>query len=99
MAKDSFKFLTKYLATFYGEDVHEMDEAKEEAVRAVVEFVKAPDMFQVFSARCWKLSLIMSESTPPRHLKLYLVVTCELFFQSPLFHLVSRACYFSLHHH
>ncbi|CAN1322588.1 Eukaryotic translation initiation factor 3 subunit M [Linum perenne] len=42
--KDGFKFLTKYLATFSGEDA--IAEAKEEAVRAVVEFVKAPDMFQ-----------------------------------------------------
>lgn len=47
MAKDSLKFLTKYLATFSGEDVAALSEAKEEAVRAVVEFVKVPDMFQV----------------------------------------------------
>ncbi|KAF5725418.1 eukaryotic translation initiation factor 3 subunit M [Tripterygium wilfordii] len=45
-AKDSFKFLTKYLSTFTGEDTHTMSEAKEEAVRAIIEFVKAPDMFQ-----------------------------------------------------
>ncbi|KAL1824443.1 hypothetical protein DCAR_0312522 [Daucus carota subsp. sativus] len=45
-AKDSFKFLTKYLATFSDEDAQNMAEAKEEAVRAVVEFVKTPDMFQ-----------------------------------------------------
>ena len=45
--KDSFKFLTKYLATFSGEDSYTMSEAKEEAVRTVIEFVKAPDMFQV----------------------------------------------------
>ncbi|KAK6255906.1 Proteasome component (PCI) domain - like 7 [Theobroma cacao] len=45
-AKDSFKFLTKYLATFSGEDSYSMSEAKEEAVRTVIEFVKAPDMFQ-----------------------------------------------------
>ncbi|OMO97453.1 hypothetical protein CCACVL1_04550 [Corchorus capsularis] len=44
--KDSFKFLTKYLATFSGEDSLAMSEAKEEAVRTVIEFVKAPDMFQ-----------------------------------------------------
>ncbi|XVE83668.1 hypothetical protein DITRI_Ditri16bG0105000 [Diplodiscus trichospermus] len=43
---DSFKFLTKYLATFSGEDPYIMSEAKEEAVRAVIEFVKAPDIFQ-----------------------------------------------------
>lgn len=46
--KDSFKFLTKYLATFSGEDAHIIGEAKEEAVRSIVEFVKASDMFQVF---------------------------------------------------
>ncbi|KAK9272338.1 hypothetical protein L1049_002709 [Liquidambar formosana] len=45
-AKDSFKFLTKYLATFSGEDAFTMSEAKEEAVRTIIEFVKAPDMFQ-----------------------------------------------------
>ncbi|KAK8553186.1 hypothetical protein V6N13_089399 [Hibiscus sabdariffa] len=44
--KDSFKFLTKYLATFSGEDSHVMSEAKDEAVRAIIEFVKAPDTFQ-----------------------------------------------------
>ncbi|RXH69184.1 hypothetical protein DVH24_036968 [Malus domestica] len=46
LAQESFKFLTKYLATFSGEDVHTLSEAKEEAVRTIVEFVKAPDMFQ-----------------------------------------------------
>ncbi|KAK9116081.1 hypothetical protein Sjap_015028 [Stephania japonica] len=45
-SKDSFNFLTKYLATFSGEDAYVMSEAKEEAVRAIVEFVKAPGMFQ-----------------------------------------------------
>ncbi|XP_010260449.1 PREDICTED: eukaryotic translation initiation factor 3 subunit M-like [Nelumbo nucifera] len=45
-AKDSFHFLTKYLATFSSEDAYTLSEAKEEAVRAIVEFVKAPDMFQ-----------------------------------------------------
>ncbi|KAL5713051.1 hypothetical protein ACHQM5_015165 [Ranunculus cassubicifolius] len=45
-AKDSFSFLTKYLATFSSEDVQAMNEAKEEAVRAIVEFVKASDVFQ-----------------------------------------------------
>ncbi|CAK9185995.1 unnamed protein product [Ilex paraguariensis] len=48
-AKDSFKFLTKYLATFSGEDAHTMGEAKEEAVRTIIEFVKAPDMFQCYA--------------------------------------------------
>ncbi|XP_022879479.1 eukaryotic translation initiation factor 3 subunit M-like [Olea europaea var. sylvestris] len=45
-SKDSFKFLVKYLATFSSEDELSMSEAKEEAVRAIVEFVKTPDMFQ-----------------------------------------------------
>ncbi|KAI3953711.1 hypothetical protein MKW98_017535 [Papaver atlanticum] len=46
MSKDSFNFLTKYLATFSSDDANIMSEAKGEAVRAVMEFVKAPDMFQ-----------------------------------------------------
>ncbi|KAG8366964.1 hypothetical protein BUALT_Bualt16G0023000 [Buddleja alternifolia] len=45
-AKDSFNFLVKYLETFSGEDSLTVNEAKEEAVRAVIEFVKAPDTFQ-----------------------------------------------------
>jgi len=45
-AKDSYSFLLKYLATFDGEDAYTTSEAKEEAVRAIIEFVKAPDMFQ-----------------------------------------------------
>lgn len=45
-SKDSFSFLVKYLATFADEDAHTLVEAKEEAVRAIIEFVKAPDMFQ-----------------------------------------------------
>ncbi|XP_058080766.1 uncharacterized protein LOC131228948 [Magnolia sinica] len=44
--KDTFSFLTKYLATFSGEDAYNMSEAKDEAVQAIIEFVKAPDMFQ-----------------------------------------------------
>ncbi|XP_068657095.1 uncharacterized protein [Aristolochia californica] len=44
--KDCFNFLTKYLATFSGEDAYTMSEAKEEAVQAIIEFVKAPGMFQ-----------------------------------------------------
>lgn len=46
-AKESFQFLTRYLATFSGEESHTLNESKEEAARAIVEFVKAPDMFQV----------------------------------------------------
>lgn len=45
--KDAFKFLTKYLETFSAEDAYTLGEAKEEAVRTIIEFVKAPDMFQV----------------------------------------------------
>ncbi|GMP28641.1 hypothetical protein CsSME_00004106 [Camellia sinensis var. sinensis] len=46
-ARDSFKFLAKYLATFSGEDAYNIGEAKEEAVCTIIEFVKAPDMFQL----------------------------------------------------
>jgi len=48
MAKDSFAFLTKYLATFSSadEELYAANETKEEAVRAIIEFVKSPDMFQ-----------------------------------------------------
>ncbi|CAK9223417.1 unnamed protein product [Sphagnum troendelagicum] len=45
-SKESYSFLVKYLATFAGEDALTLSEAKEEAVRAVIEFVKSPDMFQ-----------------------------------------------------
>ncbi|CAM8933425.1 unnamed protein product [Rhodiola kirilowii] len=44
--KDSFKFLDKYLSTFSGEDISALGVAKGEAVKAIVEFIKAPDMFQ-----------------------------------------------------
>ena len=49
MAKDSLSFLTKYLATFSSadEELYATNETKEEAVRAIIEFVKSPDMFQV----------------------------------------------------
>jgi len=49
MAKDSLSFLTKYLATFSSadEELYSTNETKEEAVRAIIEFVKSPDMFQV----------------------------------------------------
>lgn len=52
--KDSFKFLTKYLATFSGEDAYAMAEAKEEAVRTIIVFVKAPDIFQVCLTGFWR---------------------------------------------
>lgn len=49
MGKESFTFLSKYLATFSGtdEDAVAINEVKEDAVRAVVEFVKTPDLFRV----------------------------------------------------
>ncbi|KAL8528484.1 hypothetical protein ACS0TY_006056 [Phlomoides rotata] len=45
-AKESFDYLVKYLETFSVDDALVLAEAKEEAVRAVIEFVKAPDMFE-----------------------------------------------------
>ncbi|KAF2546379.1 hypothetical protein F2Q70_00024123 [Brassica cretica] len=46
LVKESLNFLTKYLATFSNEDAQVLGEAKEEAVRAVIEFVKASSIFQ-----------------------------------------------------
>ncbi|CAA3014650.1 eukaryotic translation initiation factor 3 subunit M-like [Olea europaea subsp. europaea] len=46
-AKDSFKCLVKYLLTFSDEEALTMNEAKQEAFRTIIEFVKASDMFQV----------------------------------------------------
>ncbi|CAJ1977912.1 unnamed protein product [Sphenostylis stenocarpa] len=46
VSKDALKFLTRYLATFSGEDAQVLIEAKEEAAHAIVEFVRAPDIFQ-----------------------------------------------------
>ncbi|KAJ0237257.1 Eukaryotic translation initiation factor 3 subunit M [Hirschfeldia incana] len=46
LVNESLKFLTKYLATFSNEDGKVLEEAKEEAVRAVIEFVKASTIFQ-----------------------------------------------------
>jgi len=42
----------KYLETFAEEDASTLNEAKEEAVRGVIEFLKSPDMFQVELDRC-----------------------------------------------
>ncbi|CAA6668268.1 unnamed protein product [Spirodela intermedia] len=47
MGKESLSFLIKYLGTFSTEDAYVLSEAKEEAARAIIEFVKSPDMFQV----------------------------------------------------
>ncbi|XP_071693306.1 uncharacterized protein [Rutidosis leptorrhynchoides] len=44
--KETLKFLTKYLATFSGEDTDVMEEAKEAAANTIIEFIKASDMFQ-----------------------------------------------------
>ncbi|KAF3323902.1 eukaryotic translation initiation factor 3 subunit M-like protein [Carex littledalei] len=48
MGKESFTFLSKYLATFSGmdEDAVAINEVKEDAVRAIVEFIKTPDLFR-----------------------------------------------------
>lgn len=46
-AKESFRFQTKYLETFSVEDANTLNEAKEEAVNTIIDFVKASDMFQV----------------------------------------------------
>lgn len=45
-SKESFAYLSKYLTTFSTEEALAMNEEKEEAVRAIIEFVKSPDMFQ-----------------------------------------------------
>jgi translation initiation factor 3 subunit M len=49
MGKESFTFLSKYLATFSGtgEDTVAISEVKEDAVRAIIEFIKSPDLFRV----------------------------------------------------
>ncbi|KAH9626701.1 hypothetical protein KSS87_021600 [Heliosperma pusillum] len=44
--KESCNFVAKYLATFSQEEVNALSEVKDEAVNAIVEFVKASDMFQ-----------------------------------------------------
>ncbi|CDY43251.1 BnaC05g48440D [Brassica napus] len=46
LVKESLNFLTKYLATFSNDDAQVLGEAKEEAVRAVIEFFKASSIFQ-----------------------------------------------------
>lgn len=46
MSKESFTFLSKYLTTFSVEEALTMNEEKEEAVQAIIEFVKSPDMFK-----------------------------------------------------
>lgn len=67
MAKDSFAFLTKYLATFSSvdEESYNTYETKEEAVRAIVEFVKSPDMFQVSNLRDLQFYYSPSPPSPP----------------------------------
>ncbi|XP_062225062.1 uncharacterized protein LOC133923809 [Phragmites australis] len=48
MSKEFFNFLNKYLATFKGsdDDSDTIGDAKEEAVAAIIEFVKSPTLFQ-----------------------------------------------------
>ncbi|KAL0709552.1 hypothetical protein Bca4012_016530 [Brassica carinata] len=46
LTKESLQFATRYLATFSNEDTQVLSEAKEEAVRATIEFVKAPSIFR-----------------------------------------------------
>ncbi|RCV32469.1 hypothetical protein SETIT_7G005400v2 [Setaria italica] len=48
MAKEYFNFLNKYLATFKGsdDDSATIGDAKEEAVAAIIEFVKSSNLFQ-----------------------------------------------------
>ena len=49
MTKEYFNFLNKYLATFKGsdDDSATIGDAKEEAVAAIIEFVKSSNLFQV----------------------------------------------------
>ena len=49
MTKEYFNFLNKYLATFKGsaDDSATIGDAKEEAVAAIIEFVKSSTLFQV----------------------------------------------------
>ncbi|CAG7879369.1 unnamed protein product [Brassica rapa] len=46
LAKESLQFVTRYLATFSNEDAQVLSEAKDEAVRAAIDFIKAPSIFQ-----------------------------------------------------
>ncbi|KAI5015869.1 hypothetical protein ZWY2020_059408 [Hordeum vulgare] len=49
MAKEYFKFLNKYLATFDGstDEADAIGAAKEEAAAAIIEFVKSADLYQI----------------------------------------------------
>jgi translation initiation factor 3 subunit M len=49
MNKEYLNFLNKYLATFKGseDDANAIGGAKEEAVAAIIEFVKSSNLFQV----------------------------------------------------
>lgn len=49
MNKEYFNFLNKYLTTFKGagDDADAIGDAKEEAVAAIIEFVKSSDLYQV----------------------------------------------------
>lgn len=56
MSKEYFNFLNKYLATFKGSDDESatIGDAKEQAVAAIIEFVKSSNLFQVlvYSSPC-----------------------------------------------
>lgn len=61
MAKEYFDFLNKYLATFKGLDDASatIGDPKEEAVAAIIEFVKSSNLFQVlvYSSSCiWNIN-------------------------------------------
>jgi translation initiation factor 3 subunit M len=49
MNKEYLNFLNKYLATFKGseDDANAIGSTKEEAVAAIIEFVKSSNLFQV----------------------------------------------------
>ncbi|KAF7803089.1 eukaryotic translation initiation factor 3 subunit M-like [Senna tora] len=84
MAKDSLKFLTKYLATFSGEDAQALSEAKEEAVRAIVEFVKAPDIFQcdlLDMPAVWQLEKDAKYALVYQLLKIFLTQTLDAYLE------------------
>ncbi|RDX57625.1 Eukaryotic translation initiation factor 3 subunit M [Mucuna pruriens] len=76
MSKDAFKFLTNYLATFLEEDAHVLSEAKDEAARAIVEFVRAADIFQVNVDYRGKIPVFGEQHQ--KHLKSS--TTCDLLF-------------------
>ena len=55
--KEYLSFLIKYLASFSLEDAYALSEAKAEAAKAIIEFVKTPDLFQVLDHLLFNLIL------------------------------------------